>query len=100
MRDRSWEQTLMAVQALGYLGIAPRTSISGPTSRRANWGCSWWTGPLVVNNYGKLGPAFAETDLGEADLETTFTDLMSGQYRSRGHPTRLAWSRSTYFTST
>jgi hypothetical protein len=35
---------------------------------------------LVINNYGKLGPAFAETDLGEADLETTITDLMSGQY--------------------
>jgi hypothetical protein len=30
---------------------------------------------IVVNNYGKLGPAFAE-----ADLETTITDLMSGQY--------------------
>jgi hypothetical protein len=35
---------------------------------------------LVVNNYGTLGPAFAETDLGEADLETTIIDLMSGQY--------------------
>ena len=35
---------------------------------------------LVINNYGKLGPAFAETDLGEADLETTISYLMSGQY--------------------
>jgi hypothetical protein len=35
---------------------------------------------LVINNYGTLGPAFAETDIGEADLETTITDLMSGQY--------------------
>jgi hypothetical protein len=35
---------------------------------------------IVVNNYGKLGPAFAETDLGEADLETTIGDMMSGQY--------------------
>ena len=35
---------------------------------------------IVVNNYGKLGPAFAETDVGEADLETTIGDLMSGQY--------------------
>ena len=35
---------------------------------------------IVVNNYGTLGPAFAETDVGEADLETTITDLMSGQY--------------------
>jgi hypothetical protein len=35
---------------------------------------------LVINNYGKSGAAFAETDLGEADLETTSNDLMSGQY--------------------
>jgi hypothetical protein len=35
---------------------------------------------LVINNYGKLGTAFAETDVTEADLETTITDLMSGQY--------------------
>jgi hypothetical protein len=35
---------------------------------------------IVVNNYGKLGPAFAETDLSEADLETAISDLMSGQY--------------------
>jgi hypothetical protein len=35
---------------------------------------------LVINNYGTLGPAFAETDVGEADLETTIPDLMSGQY--------------------
>jgi hypothetical protein len=35
---------------------------------------------LVINNYGNFGPAFAETDLGEADLETTINDLMSGQY--------------------
>jgi hypothetical protein len=35
---------------------------------------------IVINNYGTLGPAFAETDVGEADLETTVSDLMSGQY--------------------
>ena len=35
---------------------------------------------LVINNYGNLGPAFAETDVGEADLETTINDLMSGEY--------------------
>jgi hypothetical protein len=35
---------------------------------------------LVINNYGKSGAAFAETDLGEADLETTINDLMSDQY--------------------
>jgi hypothetical protein len=36
---------------------------------------------LVINNYGQLGPAVVKTDLGEADLETTINDLMSGQYR-------------------
>ncbi len=35
---------------------------------------------LVINNYGSFGLAFAETDLGEADLETTINDLTSGQY--------------------
>jgi hypothetical protein len=35
---------------------------------------------LVVNNFGKSGTAFAETDVAEADLETTINDLMSGQY--------------------
>jgi hypothetical protein len=35
---------------------------------------------LVINNYGKLGPAFAETDVAEANLETTISNLMSGQY--------------------
>ena len=35
---------------------------------------------IVVNNYGKLGPAFAETGVAEADLESTITDLMTGQY--------------------
>jgi hypothetical protein len=35
---------------------------------------------LVVNNCGQSGAAFAETDVGEADLETVISDLMSGQY--------------------
>lgn len=35
---------------------------------------------LVINNYGKFGPAFAETDVAEADLETTIAGLMPGQY--------------------
>jgi hypothetical protein len=35
---------------------------------------------LVINNYGKSGTAFAETDVADADLETSITDLMSGQY--------------------
>jgi hypothetical protein len=34
---------------------------------------------LVVNNFGHLGTAFIETDVEHADLETTITDLMSGQ---------------------
>jgi hypothetical protein len=32
------------------------------------------------NANGNFGPAFAETDVGEADLETVIGDLMSGQY--------------------
>jgi hypothetical protein len=35
---------------------------------------------LVINNCGNFGPAFAETDVCEADLETLIGDLMSGQY--------------------
>jgi hypothetical protein len=35
---------------------------------------------LVINNFGNLGTAFAESDVGQADLETSITDLMSGQY--------------------
>jgi hypothetical protein len=35
---------------------------------------------LVINNYANFGPAFAETDVSEADLETVIGDLMSGQY--------------------
>ena len=35
---------------------------------------------LVINNYGNFGPAFAETDVDNADPETVIGDLMSGQY--------------------
>jgi hypothetical protein len=35
---------------------------------------------IVVNNYGALGPAFAETDLDRADYETTIRDLITGQH--------------------
>jgi hypothetical protein len=35
---------------------------------------------LVINNYGKSGTAFVETDVADADLETVISDLMSGQY--------------------
>ena len=44
---------------------------------------------LVINNFGKSGTAFAETDVGEADLETTIGDLMSGQYGDRFASSRL-----------
>jgi hypothetical protein len=35
---------------------------------------------IVVNHYGRFGTAFAETDLDRADLETTISDLMTGQH--------------------
>jgi hypothetical protein len=35
---------------------------------------------IVLNHYGVHGPAFAETDLYRADLETTINDLMTGQH--------------------
>jgi hypothetical protein len=41
---------------------------------------------LVINNYGQLGAAFVKTDLGQADLEGTISDLMSGQH---GDPLRV-----------
>jgi hypothetical protein len=47
---------------------------------------------IVINNYGTLGPAFAETGVAEADLETTITDLMSGQY---GDPVRVVAFNTT-----
>ena len=37
---------------------------------------------IVVSDYGKLGIAFAETDVAGADLETTINDLMSGQHKN------------------
>ena len=33
---------------------------------------------IVINHYGEFGPAFAETDLYRANLETTISDLMTG----------------------
>ena len=35
---------------------------------------------LVVNDFGRLGTAFVETDLDRANYETTIADLMSGQH--------------------
>ena len=41
-------------------------------------GCA--RGYLVVNDFGQLGTAFAETDLQRANYETTIADLISGQH--------------------
>ena len=35
---------------------------------------------IVVNDFGRLGTAFAETDLDRANYETTIADLMGGQH--------------------
>jgi hypothetical protein len=35
---------------------------------------------LVVDRFGALGVAYRETDVVRTDLETTITDLMSGQF--------------------
>jgi hypothetical protein len=44
---------------------------------------------LVISNYGQLGPAVVETDLGEADLKTATNDLMSDQYSKPGSHRRV-----------
>ena len=41
---------------------------------------------LVINDSGRLGTAFAETDLDRANYETTIADLISGQH---GDPLRV-----------
>ena len=35
---------------------------------------------LVVDRFGELGTAYRETNVVRTDLETTITDLMSGQF--------------------
>jgi hypothetical protein len=35
---------------------------------------------LVLNDFGRYGRAYSETSEERADLETTITDLMTGQY--------------------
>ena len=35
---------------------------------------------LVVEDFGKLGRAYRETDVERCDLETTIQDLIGGQY--------------------
>ena len=36
---------------------------------------------IVVDDFGRLGRVYPETDVEAADLETTITKLMSGQYK-------------------
>ena len=52
---------------------------------------------LVLDDFGKLGSAYRETDPADANLETVVADLLSGQY---SHPLRVVafntvqgWSR-------
>src|SRR5271156_6461946 len=35
---------------------------------------------LVINDFGRHGRAFPETDIEQADLETVISDLISGQH--------------------
>jgi hypothetical protein len=35
---------------------------------------------LVVDSFGRLGTCYRETDVERTDLETTITELMSGQF--------------------
>jgi hypothetical protein len=35
---------------------------------------------VVVNDFGKFGRAFVETDIAEADRETVIRNFLSGQY--------------------
>jgi hypothetical protein len=37
---------------------------------------------LVVDDFGRNGRSYRETDVEQADLETVITDLMSGQYNN------------------
>jgi hypothetical protein len=45
---------------------------------------------LVVDRFDGLGAAYRETDVVRTDLETTITDLMSGQFSD---PVRVVQSR-------
>ena len=52
---------------------------------------------LVVNDYGKFGRAFVETDIAEADRETVLRNFLTGQYsnalRVIAFNTAAGWSR-------
>lgn len=52
---------------------------------------------IVLNDFGRLGRAYLETDEAEADLETVIESMLSGQYKA---PVRVVafntsegWSR-------
>src|SRR5215212_8739556 len=52
---------------------------------------------IVLDDFGKIGRAYRETDEAEADLETVIENMMEGQYK---HPMRVVgfntsegWSR-------
>jgi hypothetical protein len=47
---------------------------------------------LVVDDFGRLGRAFRETDVERADLETAISDLMSGQFND---PVRIVAFNTT-----
>ena len=52
---------------------------------------------IVLDDFGKIGRAYRETDEAEADLETVIEDMMAGQYnhpmRVVGFNTSEGWSR-------
>ena len=52
---------------------------------------------LVVNDFGRTGVAFVETDIERTDLETVISDLMDGQHSSPikviAFNTAAHWSR-------
>jgi hypothetical protein len=52
---------------------------------------------LVINDFGKFGRAFVETDIAEADRETVIRNFLSGQYsnalRVIAFNTAEGWSR-------
>ena len=58
----------------------PRTGWTPSVVRN---GADQRTAYLVVDNFGRLGTCYRETDITRSDLETTITDLMSGHSMTR-----------------
>src|SRR5437764_14943556 len=52
---------------------------------------------LVLDDFGRIGSAWRETNVDETDLETVITDLLEGQYcnpvRIIGFNTAEGWSK-------